>query len=73
MIANVAIAIAYALLPVGWAFGVVPTGGLAALLTAPLAMRLGDLRHARPHFARDLAVIGVLALALYIVGAALYP
>ena len=40
---SILVVVAFAILPVAWAVGAIPTGGLAAFLTAPLAMRLGDV------------------------------
>jgi 1,4-dihydroxy-2-naphthoate octaprenyltransferase len=40
---SILVVAAYAVLPVAWAVGAVPTGGLAPFLTAPLALRLGDV------------------------------
>jgi 1,4-dihydroxy-2-naphthoate octaprenyltransferase len=40
---SVLVVIAFAILPVAWAVGLIPTGALAAFLSAPLAMRLGDV------------------------------
>jgi hypothetical protein len=40
--AGVLIALPFALLPVLWALAVIPLGGLLPLLTAPLAIRLGE-------------------------------
>ena len=39
---SILVVVAFAILPVAWAVGAIPTGGLAPFLTAPLAMRLGD-------------------------------
>lgn len=40
---SILVVVAFAMLPVAWAVGAIPTGGLAPFLTAPLAMRLGDV------------------------------
>lgn len=40
---SILVVVAFAILPVAWAVGAIGTGGLAPLLTAPLAMRLGDV------------------------------
>lgn len=40
---SVLVVIAFAILPVAWAAGGIPTGALVAFLAAPLAMRLGDV------------------------------
>jgi 1,4-dihydroxy-2-naphthoate octaprenyltransferase len=40
---SVLVVIAFAILPVAWAVGVIPTGSLIALLASPLAVRLGDI------------------------------
>lgn len=69
---------AFALLPVAWAVGAIPTGGLAALLTAPMAMRLGDVvSHRSGEMLRgamgDAVVLLAAFGALFGVGAALVP
>lgn len=40
---SILVVIAYAVLPLAWAVGAIPTLALTSLLTAPLAMRLGDV------------------------------
>ncbi len=40
---SVLVVTAFAILPVAWALGAIPTGSLLAFLSAPLAMRLGDV------------------------------
>lgn len=40
---SILVVVAFAILPMAWAVGAIPTGGLAPYLTAPLAMRLGDV------------------------------
>lgn len=40
--AGVLIALPYVLLPVLWALSLIPVGGLLPILTAPLAIRLGE-------------------------------
>lgn len=40
---SILVVVAFAVLPVAWAVGAIPSGGLAPFLTAPLAMRLGDV------------------------------
>jgi 1,4-dihydroxy-2-naphthoate octaprenyltransferase len=40
---SILVVVAYAVLPLAWAVGAIPTGGLAPFLTAPLAIRLGDV------------------------------
>lgn len=78
VIYSVLVVTAFALLPVAWALGAMPTGGLAALLAAPLAVRLGDhVSHRRgPALSgalRDAALLVVLFAALYAAGAAVLP
>ncbi|MBI2324104.1 MAG: UbiA family prenyltransferase, partial [Chloroflexi bacterium] len=58
---SILVVIAFAVLPVAWAVGAIPTGGLAPFLTAPLAMRLGDVvSHRRGEELRDAMREGVL-------------
>ncbi|MBI2324102.1 MAG: hypothetical protein HYU87_03955 [Chloroflexi bacterium] len=58
---SILVVIAFAVLPVAWALGAIPTGGLAPFLTAPLAMRLGDVvSHRRGEELRDAMREGVL-------------
>ena len=69
---------AFALLPVAWAIGAIPTGGLAPILAAPLAVRLGDhVSHRRgaalSAAQREALALIVLFAALYAVGSALLP
>jgi 1,4-dihydroxy-2-naphthoate polyprenyltransferase len=40
---SILVVVAYAVLPLAWAVGAIPTGALAAYITAPIAMRLGDV------------------------------
>ncbi len=40
---SILVVAAFALLPLAWAVGAIPAGGLAPFLSAPLAMRLGDI------------------------------
>ncbi|MDE3112113.1 MAG: hypothetical protein KGN00_07880 [Chloroflexota bacterium] len=72
------VVLAFALLPVAWAFAAIPTGALAPYLSVPLAFRLGDVVSHRGGAAlgpalRDGAILVVLFAALYAVGAALFP
>jgi len=75
---SVLVVVAFALLPVAWAVGAIPTGGLAPFLTAPLAMRLGDVvSHRRGEELRGAVRDGILLLvafaALFGVGVLLLP
>ncbi len=75
---SVLVVTAYALLPVAWAVGAIPTGGLAPFLSVPLAFRLGDVVSHRGGAAlgpavRDAAVLIVLFAGLYALGAAVLP
>jgi 1,4-dihydroxy-2-naphthoate octaprenyltransferase len=75
---SILVVAAFALLPVAWAIGAIPTGGLAPLLGTPLAMRLGDVVSHRSGPAlgaalRDAAVLLALYGALFVVGVALLP
>jgi 1,4-dihydroxy-2-naphthoate polyprenyltransferase len=73
---SILVVAAYAVLPLAWAVGAVPTGALAAFVTAPLAMRLGDVVSHRSGEAlkgawRDALVllaafVGVFAAGLYL-------
>lgn len=54
---------AFAILPVAWAVGAIGTGGLAPFLSAPLAMRLGDVVSHR----RGEELRGALREAVYLV------
>lgn len=69
---------AFALLPLAWAVGAIPTGGLAPLLSAPLAVRLGDIvsHRAGPALGpalRDAVLLVVVFAALYAAGVTLVP
>lgn len=75
---SVLVVIAYALLPVAWAVGGIPTGGLAPFLSVPLAFRLGDVVSHRGGAAlapalRDGVLLIVLFAALYAAGVAVLP
>jgi 1,4-dihydroxy-2-naphthoate polyprenyltransferase len=75
---SVLVVAAFALLPLAWALGDIPTGGLAPLLSAPLAVRLGDVvsHRAGPALGpalRDAVLLVVLFAGLYGLGAALFP
>lgn len=70
---SVLVVIAFALLPVAWALDAIPTGGLAPLLSAPLAVRLGDVVSHRAGAAlgpalREAALLVLLFAALYAAG-----
>jgi 1,4-dihydroxy-2-naphthoate octaprenyltransferase len=74
---SVLVVIAFAVLPLAWALGLIPTGALAALLAAPLAMRLGDIVSHRSGEAlaealREGAALVVL-FALLFLGGSLLP
>lgn len=71
---SVLVVLAFALLPLAWALDAIPTGGLAAFLSAPLAMRLGDVVSHRSGDAlraavRESLILPVLFAALYAAGA----
>lgn len=73
---SILVVVAFAVLPIAWAVGAIPAGALAAFLTAPLAMRLGDVVSHRSGEAlraaqRDalllvLAFSGLVAAGLYV-------
>ena len=70
---SVLVVIAFAILPVAWALGLIATGALAALLASPLAMRLGDVVSHRRGDAlgqalREGALLVVLFAALFFGG-----
>jgi 1,4-dihydroxy-2-naphthoate octaprenyltransferase len=70
---SVLVVVAFAILPVAWAVGLIPTGALAAFLSAPLAMRLGDVVSHRSGEAlgqalKEGALLVVLFGALFVVG-----
>ena len=60
---SILVVVAFAILPVAWAVGAIGTGGLAPFLTAPLAMRLGDVVSHR----RGEELRGALREAVYLV------
>jgi len=65
---SILVVIAFAVLPFAWAVGAIPTGALAPLLAAPLAMRLGDVVSHRSGGALGGALReGMLLLALFAV------
>ena len=73
---SVLVVIAFAILPVAWALGLIATGALAALLASPLAMRLGDVVSHRRGEAlgqafREGALLVVLFAALFFGGSLL--
>lgn len=75
---SILVVAAFAILPVAWALGAIGTGGLAPFLTAPLAMRLGDLvSHRRGEelkgAMRDAMFLILGFGALFAVGVALFP
>lgn len=71
---SVLVVTAFAILPMAWALGALPTAGLVPYLTAPLAIRLGDTVSHRAGSGLDgalreaalllLAFDGLLGLAL---------
>ena len=70
---SVLVVIAYAVLPLAWALAFIPTGALAAFLSAPLAMRLGDVVSHRSGDAlrqalREGVVLVMLFAALFAAG-----
>ncbi len=72
---SVLVVIAFAVLPVVWAVGLIPTGALLALLATPLAMRLGDVVSHRSGEAlgqafREGLVLVALFAALFAIGSA---
>lgn len=73
---SVLVVLAYVLLPMAWALEAIPTGGLLPFLSAPLAMRLGDVVSHRSGAALDQALREHLLLiaafaVLFALGAAL--
>lgn len=75
---SILVVAAYAVLPVAWAVGGIPTGGLAPFLTAPLAIRLGDVVSHRSGAALGGATreaIGLVATfaGLFAIGLVLLP
>ena len=63
---SVLVVIAFAVLPLAWALGLIPTGALAALVSTPLAMRLGDVVSHRSGDALGQALReGLLLVALF--------
>ncbi len=75
---SILVVAAYAVLPVAWAVGAIPTGALAPFLTAPLAMRLGDVVSHRSGGAlgqalREAVVLVAAFAALFALGTALLP
>lgn len=72
---SILVVVAYAVLPLAWAVEAIPIGALAPFLTAPLAMRLGDVVSHRSGETlkgamREGVVLVVLFSALF--GAGLY-
>ena len=70
---SVLVVVAFAILPVAWAIGLIPTGALAGFLSAPLAMRLGDVVSHRSGSAlgqalREGAALVALFGALFLIG-----
>ena len=74
---SVLVVVAYAVLPLAWAVGVIPTCALLAFLSAPLAMRLGDVvSHRRGEALGDALREGVMLVALFsalLLGGSLLP
>lgn len=73
---SILVVLAYAVLPVAWALGAIETGALAAFLSAPLALRLGDIVSHRSGDAligaqREAVLLAVLFTALFVAGSAL--
>lgn len=73
---SILVVAAFALLPLAWAIGALPTGGLLPFLTAPLAMRLGDVVSHRAGNAlegaqREALILAAAFLALLALGAVL--
>ena len=65
---SVLVVVAFAVLPLAWAVGLIPTGALAALASTPLAMRLGDVVSHRRGAALDQALQeGVVLVVLFAV------
>jgi 1,4-dihydroxy-2-naphthoate octaprenyltransferase len=63
---SILVVVAYAVLPLAWAVGAIPLGGLAPFLTAPLAMRLGDVvSHRSGEGLRDALREALLLLGLF--------
>ena len=63
---SVLVVIAFAVLPLAWAVGLIPTGALAALIATPLAMRLGDVvSHRRGDALGQALREGVLLVAIF--------
>jgi 1,4-dihydroxy-2-naphthoate octaprenyltransferase len=72
---SVLVVSAYALLPIAWAAGAIATGSLAPFLSAPLAMRLGDVVSHRSGDAlgqarREAVLLVALFAGLFVVGSA---
>ena len=64
---SILVVVAYAVLPLAWAVEAIPIGALAPFLTAPLAMRLGDVvSHRSGDELRGALREAVLLLALFI-------
>jgi 1,4-dihydroxy-2-naphthoate octaprenyltransferase len=75
---SILVVVAYAVLPVAWGVGAIPTGGLVPFLSAPLAMRLGDVVSHRSGDAlreavREAILLLVAFAVLFAVGVALVP
>lgn len=67
---SVAVVAPFVILILVWALGAIPTSALLPLLTAPLAMRLGDNAADRAHVARAAVVFAVAFLGLLALGLA---
>ncbi len=75
---SILVVAAYAVLPVAWAVGAIPTGGLAPFLSAPIAMRLGEVvSHRSGDALRGAMKEGLLLLltfaVLFVAGVLLVP
>lgn len=75
---SILVVAAYVILPLAWAVGAIGTGGLAPYVTAPLAMRLGDVVSHRSGPAlgqarREAVLLLAAFIALFAAGLALFP
>jgi 1,4-dihydroxy-2-naphthoate octaprenyltransferase len=75
---SILVVAAYAVLPVAWAVGAIPTGGLAPFLTAPIAMRLGDVVSHRSgeglrKALREGVILAIAFASLLVAGTVLFP
>lgn len=70
---SILVVAAFAILPLAWAIGALPTAGLLAFLTAPLAIRLGDTVSHRSGTGLDSALgeaifLGIAFIVLLVFG-----